>query len=83
MLQTVGDKGLKFREEVVLMINLFVRVIFEKIMVNVWGSSFFFTSMYQPNEIVRLVYGRMLIDNWATAAFDLPGKKRRGVKEAA
>lgn len=44
MLQTVGDKGLKFREEVVLMINLFVRVIFEKIMVNVWGSSFFFTS---------------------------------------
>ena len=44
MLQTVGDKGLKFREEVVLMINLFVRVIIEKITVNVWGSSFFFTS---------------------------------------
>ncbi len=39
--------------------------------------------VYQPNEIVRLVYGRMLIDNWATAAFDLPEKKRRGVKEAA
>ena len=39
--------------------------------------------VYQPNEIVRLVYGRMLIDNWATAAFDLPGKKRRGVKETA
>ena len=37
----------------------------------------------QPNEIVRLESGRMLIDNWATAAFDLPGKKRRGVKEAA
>ena len=39
--------------------------------------------VYQPNEIVRLVYGRMLIDNWVTAAFDLPEKKRRGVKEAA
>ena len=39
--------------------------------------------VYQPNEIVRLVSGRMLIDNWATVAFDLPGKKRRGVKEAA
>ena len=39
--------------------------------------------VYQPNETVRLVYGRMLIDNWATVAFDLPEKKRRGVKEAA
>ena len=39
--------------------------------------------VYQPNEIVRLASERMLIDNWATAAFDLPGKKRRGVKEAA
>ncbi len=39
--------------------------------------------VYQPNEIVRLVSERMLIDNWATAAFDLPEKKRRGVKEAA
>ena len=39
--------------------------------------------VYQPNETVRLVSGRMLIDNWATAAFDLPEKKRRGVKEAA
>ena len=39
--------------------------------------------VYQPTEIVRLVSGRMLIDNWATVAFDLPGKKRRGVKEAA
>ena len=39
--------------------------------------------VYQPNATVRLVYGRMLIDNWATAAFDLPEKKRRGVKEAA
>jgi len=39
--------------------------------------------VYQPNEIVRLVSGRMLIDNWATAAFDLPEKKRRGMKEAA
>ena len=36
----------------------------------------------QPSKIARLVSGRMLIDNWATAAFDLPGKKRRGVKEA-
>ena len=39
--------------------------------------------VYQSNEIVRLVSGRMFIDNWATAAFDLPEKKRRGVKEAA
>jgi len=40
--------------------------------------------VYQPNETVRLVYGRMLIDNWATAAtLDLFTKKRRGVKEAA
>ncbi len=39
--------------------------------------------VYQPNEIVRLVSERMLIDNWATAAFDLPEKKRRCVKEAA
>jgi hypothetical protein len=39
--------------------------------------------VYQPNEIVRLASERMLIDNWATAAFDLPEKKRRGVKEAA
>ena len=39
--------------------------------------------VYQPNETVRVGFRRMLIDNWATAAFDLPGKKRRGVKEAA
>ena len=38
--------------------------------------------VYQLNEIVRLVSERRLIDNWATAAFDLPGKMRRGVKEA-
>ena len=37
----------------------------------------------QPSEIARLVSGRMLIDNWATAAFDLPRKNCRGVKEAA
>jgi len=40
--------------------------------------------VYQPNEIVRLVSGRMLIDNWATTAtLDLFTKKRKGVKEAA
>ena len=38
----------------------------------------------QQSEIVRLVSGRMLIDNWATAAtLDLFTKKRKGVKEAA
>ena len=39
--------------------------------------------VYQPNETIRLVSGRMFIDNWATVAFDLPEKKRRCVKEAA
>ena len=40
--------------------------------------------VYQPNEIVRLVYGRMLIDNWATMATgDFFAKKRKGVKAAA
>ena len=42
---------------------------------------------YQPNETVRLVSGRKLIDNWvdkwAIAAFGLFAKKRRGVKESA
>ena len=40
--------------------------------------------VYQPNETVRLVSGRMLIDNWVTVATgDFFAKKRKGVKAAA
>ena len=46
---------------------------------NVCGTQ---SVVYQLNESVRLASERMLFDNWA-AAFDLPEKKRRGVKEAA
>ena len=34
--------------------------------------------VYQPNEIVRLKSGRMLVDNWAKSTFNLFTKKRKG-----
>lgn len=34
--------------------------------------------VYQPNGTVRLEFGCMLVDNWATAMFDHFAKKRKG-----